>query len=782
MLLLSSFFRWMLGIQASADGTSELYYFASPWKPWFIGLMSVIALAWFASLYHKDGTRPKWLVKGPLLALRLIAIASVVLIIMQPMMRLTHVEIVKPAVVVLADGSQSMAEKDAKLPNDRVGMADKAIGGKSAGLTRSQIAERMVTRDGGLLTKLQDKASARVYRFAGATEPVDAKIGKPTPLMLDDKRSTTTQIGSALKRIQQDLAGQNVGGVLVISDGGNNLGSDPIAVAQELKGQGMVVSTLGLGDPTPTRDLAVTDVLADQVVRKDNVTQAFVGVEHRGYGGRDVQVVLKRGSSVIGTQTIKLGPDGKKQTATFTFTPKESGKFSYTASIAPIQGEITVANNQRRFEQQVVTKRLKILYIEGEPRWEYRYLKNAILRDKQIEFGCLLSSSKQQLGGEGNIKVFGFPNDEKALFAYDILIIGDVPRNFFTQTQLRNIRRFVEDKGSSLIVISGEKHLPGEYVGSPLEDIFPVTLPNVPEQIRTFEPFQWELTGEGRRDPILRMDDDPARSLDIWQKLPGVNWQFGASRAKPGATVLAVNSQRSNVHGKLVILSVQSFGAGRCLMSTSDSTWKWRYRVGDRYFYRYWGQVIRSMTPTETPGGNRFAQVNADRAEYVLGEQVSLHARLLDSFYRPVKANKVDAIVKVDTGAQFRVTLNAIPGSAGLFSADFLADRVGKFEVQIASPANPSAIAKANFGVESVELEKQQPELNIAMLKRIAQAGGGKYYMPDQTDAWLASLKLDAQKVKSESEKELFDKPALLILCLIALTLEWLIRKRSGLL
>jgi hypothetical protein len=188
------------------------------------------------------------------------------------------------------------------------------------------------------------------------------------------------------------------------------------------------------------------------------------------------------------------------------------------------------------------------------------------------------------------------------------------------------------------------------------------------------------------------------------------------------------------------------------------------------------------MTPTEPPGGNRYAQVNADRSEYLLGTRVAVNARLLDTFYRPIKAGKVTAILRGETGGATPLTLNAVPNSPGLFSADFLADRTGKFQVSLASPADPSAKATATFLVQSLALERQQPEMNETLLRRIAQAGGGAYYRPDQARTWLASLKPNDYRVYSESETELWDAPLFLALFLVPLTLEWLIRKRSGLL
>jgi hypothetical protein len=791
LILLSESMRKLLGIAPDMGRKVDQaqLYFAGGWPVKLAAGLLVAAALWFGAIYVLDGKRPTLWLKIPLLALRLIALAAVVAMLLQPMLRIQHASRQRSSVIVLADTSQSMGFRDARLPSDRSSQATEATGGDPRRMTRAEIVERAANNPRvNLLASLAKQYNVRLYTFDSQAKlsdpPKDAAAQarwtlKVTP---DEARGTSTQIGAAIKRALDDAAGQPVSGALVMTDGGNNLGDDPASVAERGKQQRIPISTFGVGDPTPTRDLAITEALADQVVRKDSTVQVFAGLAHRGYDGRPATVTLRRGGETIGTKSITLGPAARKQTISFIYTPKQPGSFTYTVSVSALPGEITSDNNRRQFLQRVVTKKLKILYVDGEPRWEYRYLKNAILRDKQIEFSCFLTTSGAQYGGEGNVPIYRFPPDEKGLFAFDIVLLGDIPRSVLSDLQLRNLRRFVEDKGGSLIVIAGEKHMPHAYRDSALDAVFPVVLPAVPEQVRTAEPYRYELTSEGRQEPMLRLADEPAESLRIWGGLPGMNWQAGAERAKPGATTLIVNSSRSNSYGKRIIMAVQSFGAGRCLITLNDTTWRWRWRVGDRYFYRYWGQALRAMTPTEVPGGNRFAQVNADRAEYLLGDRVSVHARLLDSFYRPIKVKQVTGTLQGETGPPVSITLSSTPGSTGLYSADILADRIGKFKLSLASPASAGQPAVTSFLVQSIALEKQQPEMNEALLKKVAQAGGGRYYRPNELRQWLDSLKANDLIVRSESEIELWDAPIFLILFIVPLGFEWLIRKRTGML
>ncbi len=192
--------------------------------------------------------------------------------------------------------------------------------------------------------------------------------------------------------------------------------------------------------------------------------------------------------------------------------------------------------------------------------------------------------------------------------------------------------------------------------------------------------------------------------------------------------------------------------------------------------------MLRTLTPKELPGNSRFVQLNADRSNYRLGEKVALNARLLDAYYHPIKAESATAHVKGENGQDQPVVLRATPGSPGLYTALFLPDRVGRYAVSLTSPANPKAHADAAFVVESLALERQKPELDEALLKKVAAAGGGKYYTPDAVAQWMRSLPNNPLNVRSEQEIELWDAPLFLLLFIVPLSLEWILRKRKGLL
>jgi hypothetical protein len=213
-----------------------------------------------------------------------------------------------------------------------------------------------------------------------------------------------------------------------------------------------------------------------------------------------------------------------------------------------------------------------------------------------------------------------------------------------------------------------------------------------------------------------------------------------------------------------------------------DSTWQWRYRVGDMYFYRFWGQVIRSLTPHELPGANRFVRLTADRATYTLGEKVVLRARLLTPNFLPVRVKEVMAEMERTDGQRFPVKLDPVPGAAGIYSGEWLPPLAGAYKAMMKGPGGQRGESVTNVVVETSSLELEEPQQNEGLLRRVAAASGGKYLLWSETDSLPSLIPPRPQTVSSRVEHELWDAPLPLITFVLLLVGEWILRKRKGLL
>lgn len=787
----------LLGIDPGQDTLrADRVFFVQPWPVWVALAVGLTLLVWVLFFYVRDGSRPSLPWKGFLTLLRLAAVAILAVLIWQPMLRSQRSETTRSIVAVVLDESQSMAIKDRWQNQKRKADLIAALGDpNAAAATRAEAAARLVNHeDAALLKGLLKNHAVRVYRFGADTrgaELRDPKAKGPEgekatveqiPLNPGKPKDEQTRIGNAVDYVLQDTAGQPVAGIVLLTDGGHNMGEDPTLAARRAGESQAPIFSVGFGDPTPAYDLAVASLLADEVVRKGDEVVVSVSLRHRGFAGKTVPLTLSLGNKVLQRQNVRLGKEGEKQELNLTFTPDVAGAQTLTVSLPSQEGELSVANNRKSWPIRIVDKKLKILYVEGRPRWEYRYLKNAILRDKTTLFSCILTDADPSLGGEGNQPIYGFPKDKKQLFGYDILILGDVARDFFSAQDLKHIRAFVEERGGSLVSMAGELFMPWQYRGTDLEAVLPIVVPASHKEIVFTDPFQLELTQAGSRNPMMFLIPDVERNRRLWHALPGMYWCGVADRAKPGASVLAQHPKQTGSDGKIPLMAVQQVGEGTSFMTMVDSTWQWRFRVGDKYFYRFWGQIIRSLTPHELPGANRFVRLTTDRTTYALGEKVVLRARLLTPNFLPVRVKEVNAEMQRTDGQRFPVKLEPVPGAAGVYSAEWLPGNAGAYKALLIGPDGQKAESTTNVVVEAASLELEDPQQNEPLLRRLAAASGGKYLLWSEAKNLPSLIPDRRQETRTRVEHALWDAPLPLILFLLFLVTEWILRKRKGLL
>ncbi|MBM3494537.1 MAG: VWA domain-containing protein, partial [Armatimonadetes bacterium] len=336
--------QWLLGLRGDAADTLAQAKLALAGIPVSVAAVVLGAMAcWAAVHYWFDGKRPSWWVKGPLLCIRILAVASLLVILLEPVLTWTRTSRRQSTFLVLTDTSESMARRDPRLPGRLADPMTTATGLDARAASRGRLAAaKLPPRKGGPMAELARRFDVRAYSFDDETRPVDlrkaAKSGSG-PLEPRTTGDGTTQIGAALRTVLDDNSGRPVAGILLVSDGGSNQGDDPVAWARRARSLGIPITTIGLGDPTPTRDLAVLETLADRVVRKDNEVRVFVGLRHRGHGGSSVTVSLSRNGAPLASKSVTLARDATKQTVPFVFTPRATGEFRFTASVSRLSGE-----------------------------------------------------------------------------------------------------------------------------------------------------------------------------------------------------------------------------------------------------------------------------------------------------------------------------------------------------------------------------------------------------------------------------------------------------------
>jgi hypothetical protein len=437
---------------------------------------------------------------------------------------------------------------------------------------------------------------------------------------------------------------------------------------------------------------------------------------------------------------------------------------------------------------RVVDRKIKVLFIENAPRWEFKFLQPALLRDRRIEANFLLVQADPKVAQSGPPFLPEFPATREKFFEgrYNVVILGDVPASYLGREHMEWIRDFVQNRGG-LIVVAGRQHMPSDYENTPLAEVLPVEFrpqrPAIDSEVRTQE-FAPTLTEAGLRSEMLALGDTPEESHEVWQqKLPGFHWQYPLTKLRPGAQALVVNPRARMGDQPMPVLATHYYGRGQVLFLGSDETWRWRWNHQDKYFVRFWGQVLyQAGLPSLLGDSAKRVQAALERSQAVLGQPGSVFVRLLDRDYGPRKDAQVEATLEymdARPGQEKlrKVMLQAIPARPGEYRALLTHDRPGRFELRVSNP-------DVNTFAFQVELpprhELAESGLAERPLRDMAAASGGRFYREEDLHRLPDDIELRKATFTRRQEVLLWG-PLTMILFVGLITAEWLVRKFSNL-
>ena len=461
--------------------------------------------------------------------------------------------------------------------------------------------------------------------------------------------------------------------------------------------------------------------------------------------------------------------------------PKETGERTFVIEVDKLPRELQSENNRLERVVNVRKEKLRVLVVDSEPRYEFRYLKNYLERDETIDLNVVLLSSDPNYSEQDRSAIPTFPASKDDLFAYDVVLFGDADISYMSQSQLQNLVEFVTEKGGGILFVAGDLFNPLAYHGTPLELLLPIELSDArnPTAVgTTVSSFRPELTIEGRASPIFRFGDDDASSMKFWEGLPELLWYFEAPRKKPAALVLAEHSGVSE--GKLPLVVYQFLGTGKSMFHAFDDTWRWRYRAGDRYFGRFWVQTIRFLARSRLAGG-RQAEIETDRRRYQRGQAIQFRVRFPNAGLAP-KTGDVTIQIGRAGGSSRKLPLKLVPGTTNVFGRSRLPQAAeGDYEVRLLPPpVLQLPIPTTTFRVDAPVNEFERIEMNGPELLRSAELTGGKFYTPLEADTLLKDLpKPSPVLLDTDPPIPLWNTWPVLALFLGLLTLEWVFRKRN---
>ena len=757
---------------ALEEGT---FSFALGISPWLFGLavLAIFIGVWLTYLKTTRPISPPWkaffvVTRGSVLVLLLFCLLRPVITTIQTSPQETYLGI-------LIDDSQSMSIAD--LP-----------GGQSR---RDGVKE--VLFDGGLVEELSDSFQIRTFRFDKDTQ----RIAGAGDLV---QAGTASSIDQALNYVNDQLSGLRLGGLLLVSDGADNSGAaDPVVTAQDFGARQVPIFTIGVGKESIPEDIGIVDVSSVETVLEGSVFTVQAGIIHQGFEGQEVEISVRDGEEVVASEIVTLGVSEVTRRYELEITPERPELIVYDLQVELQPGEIIEENNSYSFLVDNSEKSaLDVLYVEGHPRNEYKFIRRALEGDESIRLATYLQTGPEKYyrqGIESSTELSsGFPSTKEELYRYEAIILGDIEENFFNADELQMIEDFVAERGGGFLM-SGM--VDEEFIGTPIADILPLTLIEesfLPGHLRggtrrgdhpTGELFYPRLTNNGEFSPILRLSGEDSENGNLWRQLPELQGVFVTGRIKPGATVLMEHPVLQYQNQLLPIIAQQRYGSGRSMSVNTASTWRWQMMLpsDDQSHETLWRQVLRWLAVSSPERIN----IDFDREYYNVGDEVNVTVVALNDQYEP--DNDATLWMQTETpGEQITDTpMEWDIEEEGVYRANFTVEEEGVFNllVDVASAAADAELEssekRAAFVVTPSLREFNNAGMDAGLLGRISQESGGSYFELSDVDGLADRVEFTPNAYSREVEIDLWDKPWLLALLISLLCIDWATRRLKGL-
>ncbi|HJP93980.1 MAG TPA: glutamine amidotransferase [Pyrinomonadaceae bacterium] len=732
-------------------------------------LIILLAAAFIYFIYLRPRVRLSKRTTATLVALRAALIALMIVLLLRPVVVVSSVIPRSSYVAMVIDDSVSMKLRDVP------GGATRLEAVKQALLNADASKE-------SFLSRLEKKFKTNLYGFSGGL----TRLKDGNDLYGEGR---TSDLAGALDETIKRSSGMPLSAVVLATDGASNVPHDLAAVLRELRAHDIPVFTVGVGNTSRVMDAELTRVNMPRRVlvgSRLNI-EAIVGLS--GYGETKVLLNVREDGRAIKTEEFNLrGND--TQALNLEVTPTTPGVHRYTVEVTPLDGELTVENNKQDSLVEVIEGPLRILHVEGEPRWELGKIHESLQpNEKNVVVVALQRTGenkfyRQGIGNQTEL-ASGFPKTEEELFSYDGLIIGSVEAGFFTADELRNIEAFVARRGGGLLALGGRLAFDGgRYKGTTIDDLLPVTLTGGPtDEANSFAPvYKPVLTAAGQAHPITRLNEDRAANQKAWNELPPISVSEVLTNVKPGASVL-LEARRIEGSGQVAPLLVQQrYGRGQTLALTAADTWRWRMRMDSKNnsHETFWRQMLRYLVS----GTPQQIEIGTEKEVYALDDTINIVGDIRDKKFNPVADAHAVARVTKPSGAVVDVPLKfTTVNSVNTYVGEFKADELGQHRIELVGTSTSlgQLSAKSNMLVSDLNREYYSAAQNSDLLKRVAAETGGKYYTPAQVQSLLDDLIYRQSPYSERVTKDLWDMPVNFMLIIGLLSAEWFLRKREGL-
>ena len=613
----------------------------------------------------------------------------------------------------------------------------------------------------------------RLFGFAQHTTPLESLDAMPPP-------GRQTRIGDALTQVLQSAGSAPLAGVILFSDGaenGDTLSEERLA---ELASYGVPVHTVGVGPEKMLDDLELERVDVAANAPAGSSIDAQIGIRHNGASQARLRVYDR--DNLIAARDLKLRPEATSTQLSLDLPAGQAGTHELRFVLEPLDGERNVINNSRTHVVNVPATRRSILYVEGEPRWEYKFLRRAADRDRALRVASIVRTTPNKHYRQGvnspDELVNGFPADAAELFAYEAVVIGSYEAAGLRAEQHRLLKEFVDRRGGTVLMLAGRYGLAaGGWQNSALATTLPVQLTGRNSTQFAQRPGQAQLTSYGTESPIPRLDGDGRRNLERWKQLPPLADYQSLGRLKPGAVVLL---EANGELGRSPLLMWQHYGRGATYVLATASTMRWQMRMPseDDSHEIFWRQLLHAISSTAPAR----LTVSGERNVYDDERVVRVEAEVRNERFEPIDDATVELQVAPERDAAFSQAMQPSGQGDGRYFATLDAASTGLYRIEMNARAGTKEIGSAvthvlrNDGVAEHFGTYQHRDL----LERIAAVTGGRYWPLSELDGLAGAIPYSKAGIVERQTLDLWNLP-IVFLVLLALKLgEWLLRLRWG--
>lgn len=766
-----------------------------PWAPWVFWLMLIGGIAFVVTIYVRERASAGRLGKTLLATCRVALLLLLAWMLLGWTWQQHRTDLPDLVLVVDDSGSMALADEmeDASL---RANLVARLKSLKLEELTRLNIAKTLLLENNEkLLKELQSRYRLKVVRMSEPARTLELKSTAASITAIEAKQPAS-RLGDSLRDVIEVQRGRPTAAIVMLTDGIATEGSSLQDAAVYARRKSIPLYFVGIGNERPSIDLQLADLLADEAVFLGDAINFEFRLASRGYAGVVKVRLFREGQTEpLAEQTLNVTGDEASQVVRLNTRPAEQGDFDYLVQVEPQPREMNTTNNKLTRRVAVREEKLRVLFAQSYPNYEFRYLKNVLERElnrpgqegEERGFRSVLQEADVEFVETDKSATAVFPVSRDELFQYDVLILGDVNPALLTHSVLENIYEFVNVRGGGLVLMAGPKYMPLAYRDSPLAALFPASMDSfaIPDSDTIVKNgFRPRLTPLGQNSPALQLADSSPENLKLWNEtLPPLRWFAKISDLRPGVRVLAEHPDLRGLDNQaLPLITLQFHGAGKVVFHATDETYRWRFRAGDIYFARYWIQTIRYLSRSKLLGEAEGVELTADREEYQQGESLRLRARFLDDRVAPAEDDGVLCIVQHEAGQRRSVRLRRDALNRGVFAAVVDALPPGRYRAWIAAPVFPGRPPSREFRVQSPPGELAEVQMKAADLQAAAKASDGQFYRVSDAGKLLAALPPGRHvRVESLPPEPLWNLPWLPLLFVGLLASEWLLRKRFGL-